>query len=64
MEPKINPELQIPPALPVGEGLTPEVDIWDPPFERWIRLADDLLGRTPPRLPKGEVISGTEILKH
>ena len=23
--------------------LTPEVELWEPPFERWLRLADDLL---------------------
>ena len=21
----------------------PEVELWEPPFERWLRLADDLL---------------------
>jgi hypothetical protein len=21
----------------------PEIDIWEPPFERWMKLADDLL---------------------
>jgi hypothetical protein len=21
----------------------PELDLWEPPFERWLRLADDLL---------------------
>jgi hypothetical protein len=30
---------------PSQAGLTvdPEVDLWGPPFERWLRLADDLL---------------------
>ena len=26
-----------------GQQLEPELDLWDPPFERWLRLADDLL---------------------
>lgn len=29
-----------------GEGQQlspPEVELWEPPFERWLRLADDLL---------------------
>lgn len=30
---------------PSQAGLTaePEVELWEPPFERWLRLADDLL---------------------
>ncbi len=26
-----------------------EMDVWEPPFERWIRLADSLLGKVPVR---------------
>jgi hypothetical protein len=54
MEPKTTSEVQIPPALPAGEGLAPEVEVWDPPFERWIRLADVLLRRGAPPLPKAK----------
>ena len=25
----------------------PEIDVWEPPFERWMRLADSLLSRIP-----------------
>lgn len=25
------------------QQLRPEADLWEPPFERWLRLADDLL---------------------
>ena len=25
------------------QQLAPEVELWEPPFERWLRLADDLL---------------------
>ena len=29
--------------------LLSEMDVWEPPFERWIRLADSLLGNVPAR---------------
>jgi hypothetical protein len=31
--------------LPLTQGLQsgPELELWEPPFERWMRLADDLL---------------------
>jgi hypothetical protein len=32
----------IPPDSENGQ-YRPELDIWDPPFERWLRLADELL---------------------
>lgn len=31
----------------VGEQLGPEADVWEPPFERWIQMADDLLRHWP-----------------
>jgi len=31
-----------PPKFPLIEH-DPEIDIWEPPFERWMKLADDLL---------------------
>ena len=33
---------------PVSQDRQPgcDMDVWEPPFERWIRLADSLLGQT------------------
>jgi hypothetical protein len=64
MEPKTTPELQTPPALPAGDGLAPEVENWDPPFERWIRLADILLRRGLQPLPKAKIPADRKTLKH
>ena len=38
--------------LPVSQEqqqLLSEMDVWEPPFERWIRLAASLLGKVPVR---------------
>jgi hypothetical protein len=45
-----NPRI---PKLPVSpERLTDsDTDLWEPPFERWLRLADSLLGNLPPVRP-------------
>ena len=53
MDPKISPESEIAPLPPTSESLTPEAEVWEPPFERWMRLADTLLRQTPIALPKG-----------
>ena len=39
--------------LPVSQESPqdPDVDLWEPPFERWLRLADSLLGNVPPTHP-------------
>jgi hypothetical protein len=29
----------------------PEMELWEPPFERWLRLADELLHQGPNRNP-------------
>jgi hypothetical protein len=29
----------------------PEIEAWEPPFERWLKLADDLLRNRPDRKP-------------
>lgn len=44
MEPKgsVNP-MPSPPAIPPLPELAKELDVWDAPFERWLRMADDLL---------------------
>jgi hypothetical protein len=33
----------------------PEIDIWEPPFERWMKLADDLLSGWMCEAPFGEL---------
>ena len=35
-----------PPQVPSSAPLQP-IDLWDPPFERWMRMADDLLRDLP-----------------
>jgi hypothetical protein len=35
--------------VPQSVQQDPAVDVWDPPFERWLRLADSLLGNVPAR---------------
>jgi hypothetical protein len=57
MDPKIDTDVKTLP-VPPGELLGPEMEVWDPPFERWMRIADELLGRSamvPPKAaPKPE----------
>lgn len=36
------------PSLSQSAPQDPEIEVWDPPFERWLRLADSLLGNIPP----------------
>ena len=54
MNPQNLNEFPNPPTPPDESGLTshlagqgarpdPELELWEPPFERWLRLADDLL---------------------
>lgn len=43
MDPK---SVVVPTSVPPPTFLSkqdPEIDIWEPPFERWMKLADDLL---------------------
>ena len=67
MDPKTTAaESQISP-LPPGEGLASEGEVWDPPFERWMRLADTLLAKpAPPPKPRNAHDSKTltYYLKH
>jgi hypothetical protein len=44
MDQKIS-ETQVPKILS-GAPYGTEMDIWEPPFERWLRLADLLLANT------------------
>jgi hypothetical protein len=41
----VLPDSQAPPAT------APEVELWEPPFERWLRMADDLLRDWPKTRP-------------
>jgi len=50
MDPNCNTHLENSPVSQEGpQG--PEMDLWEPPFERWLRLADSLLGNVPPARP-------------
>jgi len=51
MEPNLDTQFR---NLPVSqEGpQDPEMDLWEAPFERWLRLADSLLGNVPPVRPR------------
>jgi hypothetical protein len=60
MHPKTIAESKKLAVLP-GEHPIPELEVWDPPFERWMRIADDLLRRSVLRqTPPGDAT----ILKH
>jgi hypothetical protein len=50
MDPNCNPHFENSPVSPVGQQ-SPEMDLWEPPFERWLRLADVLLGNVLPVRP-------------
>jgi hypothetical protein len=63
MEPKISREPRILP-VPPGEVPMPELEGWDPPFERWIRMADALLGRSVGALPKVTIPCDLKSMKH
>jgi len=65
MEPKTIAKSQTSPMAP-GERVMPDPEVWDPPFERWIRLADALLYAAAPPLPKAAIRRGlkTPPLKH
>ncbi|HZR65991.1 MAG TPA: hypothetical protein VFA85_12630 [Terriglobales bacterium] len=30
-----------------SQQLISEIELWEPPFERWMRLADSMLGKVP-----------------
>ena len=50
MDPNCNPHFENSTVSQVGQQ-SPEMDLWEPPFERWLRLADVLLGNVPPVRP-------------
>ena len=43
MDPKIVTKSQAPPPFP-KQGVV-EADVWEPPFERWLRLTDAFLAQ-------------------
>ena len=63
MEPKINAESKNPPVLP-GESPISELELWDPPFERWMRIADAWLGMAPVTKDAAARDSNATPLKH
>jgi hypothetical protein len=54
MDQKISSETQVPTILS-GAHSGPEMDIWEPPFERWLRLADLLLPNTESSAPNSGI---------
>ena len=46
MDPNCNTHLQNLPVSQVGPQDT-DMDLWEPQFERWLRLADSVLGNLP-----------------
>ena len=45
MDQKIAADSQTPPTFQRNHD--PDMDLWEPPFERWLRLADMVLGNSP-----------------
>jgi hypothetical protein len=50
MDPNLDSRLEHSPVSHEGQQ-GPEMDLWEAPFERWLRLADSLLGNVPPARP-------------
>ena len=50
MDPKIETTSEAPPPSP-EQGVV-EADVWEPPFERWLRLTDAFLAENPVRSQK------------
>jgi hypothetical protein len=50
MDPNRNMHLENSPVSQVGPQGT-DMDLWEPQFERWLRLADSVLGKLPPVRP-------------
>ncbi len=45
MDPKIVTKSQVPP--PSAKHGVADPDVWEPPFERWLRLTDAFLAQNP-----------------
>jgi hypothetical protein len=50
MNPNCNTYFEKPPVSQVAPNET-DMDLWEPQFERWLRLADSVLGNVPPTRP-------------
>ena len=46
MNPALDSVLQNSP-VPQDQQLLADMDVWEPPFERWMHLVDSLLGSAP-----------------
>jgi hypothetical protein len=64
MDPKLSPELELSHPPPTTGHSAPEVEVWEPPFERWMRIADVLLGRAVTSPTKAAIPRDSKILKH
>jgi hypothetical protein len=54
MDPNLDMQFQNVPVSQEGPQYPPqdqEMDLWEAPFERWLRLADSLLGNITPIRP-------------
>ena len=45
MNTNLHPVLATAPVT--QEALPSDMEVWEPPFERWMRIADSLLGHVP-----------------
>lgn len=43
----MNPNKKNFQPLPVPQETDSQMDLWEPPFERWMRIADSLLNQAP-----------------
>jgi hypothetical protein len=50
MDPNCNTHFENSPVSHVGPQDS-DMDLWEPQFERWLRLADSVLGNVPPIRP-------------
>lgn len=51
MDPNCSMRFENPPVSQKVLPPDPEMELWEAPFERWLRLADALLGNVPPVRP-------------
>jgi hypothetical protein len=67
MEPKMSVEARVSPVPPgklLGSDVPgSDVEVWAPPFERWMRIVDELLARDASPLPKVIPVK-SKLLKH
>jgi hypothetical protein len=57
MNSTLNSVLQNSP-VPQDQQFLSEMEVWEPPFERWMHLVDSLLGKAPaPSKPKPQTFA-------